>query len=135
MPKIIDISLPLDATTVIWPGLEGVHLEAAERMHRGDAVNVTNLCFCAHTGTHVDAPFHHFADGAGVEQIPMAGLVGPAVVADLTSVSAGISAGDLERALPELTARIVLFKTRNSTELETATRWNESYVYLEPDGA
>jgi arylformamidase len=29
----------------------------------------------------------------------------------------------------------VLLKTRNSTELETAARWNDSYVYLEPDGA
>jgi len=135
MPRIIDISLSLDSTTVIWPGLDGVHVEAVERMDRGDAVNVTNLRFCAHTGTHVDAPFHHFADGAGVERIPMTGLVGPALVADLTSVSAGISAGDLERALPEIETRIVLLKTRNSTELQTATRWNDSYVYLEPDGA
>lgn len=135
MPGIIDISLPLDSTTVIWPGLEGVHIDPAERMARSDAVNVTNLRFCAHTGTHVDAPFHHFADGAGVDRIPMAGLVGPAVVADLISVSAGISARDLERALPVLQAQIVLLKTRNSTELHTALQWQDNYVYLEPDGA
>jgi len=79
MPRIIDISLPLDSTTVIWPGLEGFHAEASERIACGGAVNVTNLRFCAHTGTHVDAPFHHFADGGGVERIPMSGLVGPAV--------------------------------------------------------
>lgn len=135
MPEILDITLPLDGATVIWPGLAGVELEAAQRMARGDAVNVTNLRFCAHTGTHVDAVFHHFADGAGVECIPMNGLVGPAFVADLTGVAAGITADDLGAALAGCAASIVLLKTRNSTVKRTAERWDDHYIYLEPDGA
>jgi arylformamidase len=135
MLRILDISLSLDAATVIWPGLAGVSLEPAERMDRGDAVNVTNLSFCAHTGTHVDAPFHHFASGAGVEAIPMAGLVGPAFVAGLTAVPSGITALDLEQAAGDCGASILLLKTANSTRKDIATRWDDSYICLEPDGA
>lgn len=135
MPQILDISLSIDRKTVTWPGLKGVSIEPAERMSNGDPVNVTDIAFCAHTGTHVDAPFHHFVDGRGVEGIPLDGLVGPALVADLTSVPLGIDGDDLTAAVPQDSPAIVLLKTRNSTEKNVAERWDDCFIYLEPDGA
>lgn len=35
------------------------------------------------TGTHLDAPYHFFNDGAAVDELPLHLFVGPAVIADL----------------------------------------------------
>ena len=43
----------------------------------GDELNLTHLSFCAHTGTHVDAPVHYLEGGAGVEQMPAEAGIGP----------------------------------------------------------
>ena len=36
-----------------------------------------------HTGTHCDAPFHFFADGTTIDQVPLESYVGPGVIVDL----------------------------------------------------
>ena len=47
-------------------------------------VIVTNeLTLSTHTGTHVDAPFHFFPDGAKLSDIPLERFVGRAVVLDI----------------------------------------------------
>src|SRR5690606_19200693 len=42
------------------------------------------LVLSDHAGTHVDAPFHFYADGPTVEATPLDRLIGPAVVVDAT---------------------------------------------------
>ena len=54
----------------------------------------------AHTGTHMDAPFHFIENGSTVENIPPARLIVPAVACDLTGVTDGeITRDHLSRAL------------------------------------
>jgi arylformamidase len=131
--EIIDISLTVWNGMIAWPGLLPPRLTPRERMSDGDAVNVTDIAMCAHTGTHMDAPFHHLPAGAGVAESPLAGLVGKALVADLTAVEGGIGAVDLERLRAHLPLDMLLLKTRNSGRARDA--FAEDYVYLEPDGA
>lgn len=45
--------------------------------------NQFDLSINEHTGTHIDAPLHVFADGAAVDEIPVASLVAPLVVIDI----------------------------------------------------
>ena len=134
--RIHDISVAVHDRMVIWPGLVPTRLTAHERIARGDPVNVTNLSCCTHVGSHADAPYHHFAEGKTIEQIPLSRFVGPAYVADLTGVEWAIGAQDVARAVA--TARgfsILVVKTRNSTVLDTWERFSDRYVYLAPDGA
>lgn len=61
----IDISVPIYSGMVHWPDNPAVLIERMQDMSRGDAANVSKLELGAHTGTHMDAPHHFFADGAG----------------------------------------------------------------------
>lgn len=47
--------------------------------------NVRSLSLGSHTGTHVDAPFHFFADGKTIDHFPLSTFVGPALVVDVSS--------------------------------------------------
>ena len=48
-----------------------------------DGYRVSHLHLGSHSGTHLDAPSHVVEDGAGVDEVPLELLVGPAVVVDL----------------------------------------------------
>ncbi len=43
----------------------------------GDACNLTVLTFGSHAGTHMDAPRHFVADGATIDEVPLARCIGP----------------------------------------------------------
>jgi arylformamidase len=133
--EIIDISAPVKEGMVTWPGLLGVRLEGSARMERGDRVNVTDCHFCAHTGTHVDAPYHHYRDGIHIDEMDFTGLLGKALVLDLTHVEKGITASDLEPLRRVEPFDILVLKTRNSTVKSTWQAFDDSYIYLEPEAA
>src|SRR5207249_4537420 len=53
-----DISLPVSSRLPVFPGDPAISLELALSMAGGHPCNVTRIDMGAHTGTHVDAPFH-----------------------------------------------------------------------------
>ena len=79
---IYDISLTLSPSLVVWPGDPPVTLTQPASMERGDMFNLTRMDISAHTGTHVDAPAHFVAGGAGVDSLDLDVLIGPALVVD-----------------------------------------------------
>ena len=80
--RVVDLSHPLDDRTHAYPGDPAVRLSPARSLER-DGYRVQHVQLGSHSGTHVDAPAHVVADGAGVDELPMHLLVGPAVVVDL----------------------------------------------------
>jgi arylformamidase len=74
--RIIDITRPLRGDMEVYPGDPPVSVTS---MVLGGA-RVSALQFGSHTGTHVDAPLHFVDGGAGVDELPLDALVGPAVV-------------------------------------------------------
>jgi len=94
--KLIDVTVPLDATLPTYPHHTPFSLEPIQRRARGDRSNLSTLHMSAHSGTHVDAPVHVVDGGAGVEALPLEILCGRARVIELTSRKA-IAAADLER--------------------------------------
>ncbi len=60
-------------------------------------MNTSNLRTSLHTGTHMDAFFHFYRDGATIDQIPLAQCIGPALLLDLSTKQAKeeITASDL----------------------------------------
>jgi arylformamidase len=110
--KLIDVSVPLDASLPNYPGNTPFSLEAIKRLARGDSSNVSTLHLSAHAGTHVDAPRHFFDEGAGTETLALEMLIGRARVIEITSRK-GVTAEDL--AAFDLTEDVrLLIKTANS---------------------
>jgi arylformamidase len=112
--KLFDISLPLRPGMIVYPGDSPLSLQRSHEIACGDAYNLTRLQLSAHAGTHVDAPLHFIDGAAGVTELPLAALVGPAWVVDATGISADIDAMTLAQLdVPDGSARL-LFKTPNS---------------------
>ncbi len=99
--------------------------------------------FSIHTGTHIVAPYHFFADGLTIDQVPLDRLLRPAVLCDLRERAApqrpferadleagGLAPGSLRGRIPVLFAgwsaehyRAPDYYTRNPYLSEDAARW------------
>jgi kynurenine formamidase len=81
----VDLTYPFDATTIYWPTAQPFRLQivSAQRTAAGYYYAANNFGAAEHGGTHLDAPVH-FAEGRhATDQIPLAQLMGPAVVIDV----------------------------------------------------
>ncbi|MCB9134819.1 MAG: cyclase family protein [Anaerolineales bacterium] len=132
---IYDVTLTISPTLPVWPGDPPVDLQRVSKMEEGEVCNVTRMNISAHTGTHVDAPYHFLPKGKTVETLELKTLTGRAYVVDLPTLSV-ITAADIEAAdIPPRTKRI-LFKTRNSTYwTKKHTEFNTNFVGLSADAA
>src|SRR3954466_654441 len=118
----------------IYEGNPGVSINLAQALDRGDSANVSRLELGAHTGTHVDAPRHFIADGAGADELPLEPFVGPCVVAAAPAAAGAIAAALIASLnLPSGSERVLL-KTPNSSlwEQDSFTR---DFVRLNESGA
>jgi arylformamidase len=130
--KLIDVTVPLDASLPTYPNNTPFSLEAIKRVARGDSSNVSTLHMSAHTGTHVDAPRHFFDAGAGTEALPLEMLIGRTRVIEITS-RAGITAEDLSAIDLSEDVRL-LIKTHNS-RLWASSDFHTDYVGVTESGA
>jgi len=81
----VDLTYPFDSTTIYWPTAQPFRLQivSAQRTAAGYYYAANNFAAAEHGGTHLDAPVH-FAEGRhSTDQIPLAQLMGPAVVIDV----------------------------------------------------
>jgi arylformamidase len=132
----------IDATATLQPGRTPVYEGDApmvftflKDMRKGDGLTLSKYEMGAHSGTHVDAPMHFVRDGASVDQVPVAALVGPVRVIEIPDSVAAISSAELNRHNWRGAERI-LFRTRS-----TARGWMDSaqfhrdFTYLAGDAA
>ena len=124
----IDISVPLYSGMVHWPDNPAVRIERIQDQSRGDAANVSKFELGAHTGTHMDAPRHFLADGAGLDELPLDATIGPARVIPIVHPNA-IHPEELEGHRLRAEER-VLFRTRNSERCWKTDRFVEDFVYI-----
>jgi arylformamidase len=129
----IDISVPIYAGMVHWPGDPPVEISQPMHLDRGDACTVSRLALGAHTGTHVDAPSHFLSGGKGVDSLSLEAMVGPARVIEILAIAAigeaeltghGIERGDR-----------VLLKTSNSARCWSTDAFVPDFAHLTLDGA
>ena len=93
--KIHDISQEVFACEV-YPGDPKPEITILSSMKNGDLYNLTAFSMCAHNGTHVDAPYHFYADGRTIDEMPLDSFVGHACV---ISHSGSITSEDAENIL------------------------------------
>lgn len=126
--KIIDISLPLDHSSVVYPGNPVVEIEE----HKGATSVHSKLTLGTHTGTHIDAPRHVFNDGQGIDEMDLDAFYGDCKVLDMTHVIGSVTQADLMGREILKGDRIIL-KTSNSERGFDA--FYDDYVYLDGDCA
>lgn len=130
---LYDISVPISPSLPRYPGDPPVRLSSLPAPAEGEPFRVSRLSFGSHTGTHVDAPAHLLKGGMTVDEIPLARLIGPCLVVDLTAHDGEIDVG-LLRKLPLKGAPRLLFRTRNSA-LWKEPGFAEEFAALTPAAA
>ncbi len=82
--KIYDITMPVQEGIAVWPGDAEYQFTLGWKMADGQSVNVGTVSMSVHTGTHMDAPFHYEAEGAGAGELDLSAYLGPAIVVEVT---------------------------------------------------
>jgi kynurenine formamidase len=84
--EVIDLSHVYDSSTIFWPTSDTFRLEkVTEGMTPGGYYYAANNFFTSeHGGTHLDSPVHFAKGKQTVDQLPLARLMGPAAVIDVT---------------------------------------------------
>ncbi len=110
---LIDISAGLGPDLPVWPTSTGWSIGTTRDVRRGDPVTESLLQSDVHSGTHMDAPLHHLADGFGVDGFSLEAFVGPVLVVDATG-AVEVPAALIEQV--PVGVRRGLFRTDNSEQ-------------------
>jgi arylformamidase len=129
--EIFDISQTLREGMAVWPGDEEFAVRWSMQIRAGASCNVSCLKMSAHTGTHLDAPYHFDNGGADIAAVDLSRYIGPARVVEM-NVGTCIRAADLS-ALDWAGVERVLFRTRASEVCEG--EWDRGFSYLAEDAA
>lgn len=130
--KIIDISLPLNNDTPVYPGNVPVAVSIHHAMPE-HATQLSSITFGSHTGTHIDAPAHAILGAATLDKIPLKNFIGPCRVLDFSKNEGEcVTKEFLETKNIKKDERILL-KTRNS--IRGFQEFYEDYVYLDGEAA
>jgi len=131
--KFLDVTIAVSEGVPIYKGDPTVKIDAVHSIEKGDAANVSKMCFGVHTGTHVDAPNHFIEGHRRVDQLDLEKLIGNCRVVEIADSVTGIGPehlGDLAGV------ERILFKTKNSAF------WNEpekgfrtDFAYITPEAA
>jgi arylformamidase len=86
--RLVDLSHVIEHDMTTYPGLPGPHIcdfwtreGSAAHYHDGSSFQIGRIDMVANTGTYVDAPFHRYADGKDLADMPLPSLADlPAVV-------------------------------------------------------
>lgn len=86
--RLIDLSHPLANDTPPFPGDPSVEIKALESTDQTGPEERTSLncglvSLPIHCGTHMDAPFHFYADRPTIDQNPLDWCTGPAALLDI----------------------------------------------------
>jgi arylformamidase len=134
--RVFDISVTITPGIPVWPGDDQVELHRRTKIEEGANANVSFFAASAHTGTHVDAPYHFLSEGNTVENLPLDVLVGPAQVIQVTSNVEVITAEVMEKLKFEPLVERVLFKTSNSDLWKNPEApFNTHFVGIDESGA
>ena len=137
--RLVDLTHPYNAQTIYWPtAATKFQLEklAYGPTPAGYFYSAYSLSTPEHGGTHLDAPAHFSERGQSADEVPLARLIAPAVVIDVSSKAAAdpdyrLSADDVlgfERQHGRIVAgTIVLLRTGWSR------RWPDVKAYLGDD--
>ena len=129
--KIIDISLDLSNSTIVYPGNVPITLDNHTLMPEHSS-HLSKIVMGSHSGTHIDAPLHAMIGGSTIDELPLDIFVGDCRVIDFTSSKEAITIEDLKRENIKAGERILAKTSNSSRGFKT---FYDDYVYLDADAA
>ena len=130
--RIYDITVPLSRSLTVYPGDPSIAIEPITQLAKGDVSNTSHIALCSHSGTHLDAPRHFFAQGDGIDGLDLNTLIGAVRVLAITGQN-HITA-DMLRTCELGTSQRILFKTCNS-RLWAQSDFQPDYIALTASAA
>ncbi len=85
--ELFDLTMPLGPGLPVQPGDPPLTV-VRTACHETHGYEVTQICLGSHSGTHVEAPRHFYAQGRTLDSFPLLRMMGPAVVFDCRAGSA-----------------------------------------------
>lgn len=129
----LDVSIPLRAGMLHWPGNPPFRIERIKELREGASSNVSVFTMGTHGGTHVDAPVHFIEGAKGVDAMPFEAVNGPARVVEIRQPDVirpeALSGKEIRRG------ERVLFRTRNSSRRLAARAFSADFVHLTVESA
>ncbi len=133
--QLIDLSHTIEAEMITYKGLPAplicdfLSREASRAIYApGTAFHIGKIEMVGNTGTYVDAPFHRFADGLDLSELPLASLVNlEAVIVRATEAGRMIDANHFHHH--HLVGKAVLIHTGWSRHWRTE-QYFEEHPYL-----
>ena len=133
--RIWDVSVPLRHGGLVYPGNPPITITPVQSIAAGNTANVSRIDLGTHTGTHVDAPLHFMDGGAGVDELPLDALIGPARLIAFDDDVRVVGEAELRRHDLTGVTRL-LIRTRNSAWLASGTtEFHPDFTNVAPDGA
>jgi len=135
-PRLIDVSHTLEHGMITYKGLPAplicdyLSREASRRLYaRGTEFHIGKIEMVANTGTYLDSPFHRYADGKDLSQLPLEAVAAlPCVVARIDA-AAGRAIGSLPLSAQQVRGRAVLVHTGWDQHWRT-DQYLEGHPYL-----
>ncbi len=119
MPRLWDISAPVDADSPVFPGDTPYRQIWSAQLGPACPVNVSALTLSPHTGSHADSPLHYDPHGAAVGELDLVPYLGRCRVLHAIGCGALIEWRHIERKLHGLPPRVLV-----RTYTQAPARWD-----------
>ncbi|WAH35215.1 cyclase family protein [Alicyclobacillus dauci] len=132
MSRFVDLTMPWGPEVQVLEGHPQIQFRPITT-HEVDGRSNTEVKFSIHSGTHIDAPYHFFAGGKSIAQMPLTTFYGEARLVDLREVGSPnheISLAEL-REVGKLSAADVQGKRIVLRTDWAATNWNQPVLYAD----
>jgi kynurenine formamidase len=138
--KLIDLSHTVEDGLITYKGLPAPIIcdflsREASREHysNGTEFHIGKIELVANTGTYVDSPFHRFADGIDLSELPLASLADlPGIMVDVTEVGRAVTADSFRNL--DVKGKAVLIYTGWARHWGT-DQYFEGHTFLTGDAA
>jgi arylformamidase len=108
MPRIWDISPPVDEHAAVFPGDAAYSQKLHFALSPDCPVNVNTLSFSPHTGAHADAPMHYANGAPAIGAVDLQPYLGPCRVIHCVDCGPLVELHHIAHALNELPPRVLL---------------------------
>jgi arylformamidase len=105
MPKIWDISPPVNASSPVFPGDTAYQQTWSATIAPDCPVNVSALTLSPHVGAHADAPLHYDPLGQAIGEVDLNAFIGPCRVIHAIGCGPLIEWHHLEHAISDAQGR------------------------------
>ncbi len=134
--KLIDVSHTVESGMLTYKGLPAPHVcdylsrEASRKLYSaGTEFQIGRIDMVANTGTYVDSPFHRYADGKDLSELPLASLANLDCLVARMDVTGSRAIDTLPFAAADVRGKAVLVHTGWARHWRTESYF-EGFPYL-----